>query len=79
MSQEKTDLHNETVGMGRRRFINSAALAGLAVGAVACNDNKSAAQPAAAPAAAPASAAPAAHAGASVHLKPGELDTYYGL
>ncbi|QIL78826.1 nitrous-oxide reductase [Diaphorobacter sp. HDW4A] len=78
MSQEKTDLHNDNSGMGRRRFINTAALAGLAVGAVACNDNKAAAPSAAGPATAPAPV-PAAHAGANVHLKPGELDTYYGL
>lgn len=76
---KKEDLGTETVGMGRRRFINTAALAGLTVGVAACND-KPAASPAASgtPASAP---APAAHAGggANVHLKPGELDTYYGL
>ena len=47
------------------------------MGVAACND-----KPAAAPAAAPAAPAPApaaAHAGANVHLKPGELDSYYGL
>ncbi|WP_367065359.1 TAT-dependent nitrous-oxide reductase [Oryzisolibacter sp. LB2S] len=74
---KKVDLGNETVGMGRRRFINTAALAGLTVGVAACND-----KPAAAPAA-PSAPAPAAdHAGgaaAGIHLKPGELDTYYGL
>ena len=78
MSDKREDLSTETAGMGRRRFINTAAVAGLAVGVAACND-KPAAAPAAAPAA-PAPAAPAAaHAGANVHLKPGELDTYYGL
>ena len=78
MSKKREDLSTETAGIGRRRFINTAALAGLTVGVAACND-KPAAAPAAAPAA-PAPAAPAAsHAGASVHLKPGELDTYYGL
>ena len=64
----------------RRRFLNSAAVAGLAgVGLAACSD-----KPASAPAVA--SSAPGgsalAHAdegGNSVHLKPGELDTYYGL
>ena len=80
MSDKKLQPQNETVGLGRRRFINTAALAGLTVGVAACND-----KPAAAPAAAPAASAPppapaaASHAGASVHLKPGELDTYYGL
>ncbi len=77
MSDKREDLSTETTGMGRRRFINTAAVAGLAVGVAACND-----KPAAAPAAAPAAPAPApaaAHAGANVHLKPGELDSYYGL
>lgn len=60
MSDKKLDTPNETVGLGRRRFINTAALAGLTVGVAACND-KPAAAPAAAPAApAPAPAAPAA-------------------
>ncbi|HAU57196.1 MAG TPA: nitrous-oxide reductase [Comamonadaceae bacterium] len=77
MSDKREDLSTETAGMGRRRFINTAAVAGLAVGVAACND-KPAAAPAAAPAA-PAPAAPAAKGGANVHLKPGELDTYYGL
>ncbi len=77
MSDKREDMSTETAGMGRRRFINTAAVAGLAVGVAACND-----KPAAAPAAAPAAPAPAptaAHAGANVHLKPGELDSYYGL
>ena len=78
MSDKKLDTPNETVGLGRRRFINTAALAGLTVGVAACND-KPAAAPAAAPAAPAPAPAPTAHAGASVHLKPGELDTYYGL
>ncbi len=78
MRDKKMDSQTETVGMGRRRFINTAALAGLTVGVAACND-----KPAAAPASAPAAPAPTAGAshgaGASVHLKPGELDSYYGL
>ncbi|MFT3759706.1 TAT-dependent nitrous-oxide reductase [Thauera sp.] len=66
----------------RRKFLNTAAFAGLAgaglsVGLSACNNETA---PAAAPSAAPAApaAAPAA-AHSSVHLAPGELDTYYGL
>ena len=78
MSDKKLDTPNETVGLGRRRFINTAALAGLTVGVAACND-KPAAAPAAAPAAPAPAPAPTAHAGANVHLKPGELDTYYDL
>lgn len=79
MSDKRESLNPETVGMGRRRFINTAALAGLTVGVAACND-KPAAAPAASGTPAPAPApAPTAHAGANVHLKPGELDTYYGL
>lgn len=74
---DKKDLHPANVGLGRRSFINTAALVGLTAGVAACTEKPSAATPAA-----PASAAPAAsHAagGANVHLKPGELDTYYGL
>ncbi|MCZ8092511.1 MAG: TAT-dependent nitrous-oxide reductase, partial [Acidovorax sp.] len=74
---DKKDLQPANVGLGRRSFINTAALVGLTAGVAACTEKPSAATPAA-----PASAAPAAsHAagGANVHLKPGELDTYYGL
>ena len=63
--------------LGRRGFLNTAAAAGLAgVGMAACSE-----KPNSGAAAAPASAAAAGdHAGgAGVHLKPGELDTYYGL
>ncbi len=64
--------------MPRRRFLNSAAIAGLAgVGLAACSD-----KPASAPAAK--ASAPVGHGNpgegaGTVHLKPGELDTYYGL
>ncbi|MBS0542750.1 MAG: TAT-dependent nitrous-oxide reductase [Proteobacteria bacterium] len=66
----------------RRRFLNTAALAGLAgaglsVGLSACNKQQPAA-PAAAPAA-PAAAPAAATSDMHIHLKPGELDTYYGV
>ncbi|WP_313312483.1 TAT-dependent nitrous-oxide reductase [Pulveribacter sp.] len=81
MSNKTENSTKETAGLGRRRFLNSAALAGLTVGVAACND-KPAAAPAASGAAAPAPApAPVASAagGTNVHLKPGELDTYYGI
>ena len=73
----KREVTTETVGIGRRRFINTAALAGLTAGVAACND-----KPANAPATAasgPVSAPTAAHSSAanSTHIKPGELDTYY--
>ena len=74
---EKKEIQREATGIGRRKFLNTAALAGLTAGVAACND-----KPAAAPASAPAApAAPAAsHASTNTtHLKPGELDTYYGL
>ncbi|MCA0174734.1 MAG: nitrous-oxide reductase [Proteobacteria bacterium] len=60
--------------LGRRRFINSTALAGLTLGVAACSDKGS-------PAAAAAGSAPAAAGDSNlhVHLKPGELDSYYGL
>ena len=75
----KREVTTETVGIGRRRFINTAALAGLTAGVAACND-----KPANAPATAasgPVSAPTAAHSSAAnnTHLKPGELDTYYGI
>ncbi|MBD9393198.1 TAT-dependent nitrous-oxide reductase [Acidovorax sp. ACV01] len=74
---ERKDSSLPTAGLGRRSFINTAALVGLTAGVAACNEKPSAATPAA-----PAPAAPAAgHSGtgANPHLKPGELDTYYGL
>ena len=77
---DKKEILTETTGMGRRSFINTAALVGLTAGVAACNDKPSAG--AAAPAAAaPVAAAPAAagHSGMPVHLKPGELDSYYGI
>ena len=77
---DKKEILTETTGMGRRSFINTAALVGLTAGVAACNDKPSAG--AAAPAAAaPVAAAPAAagHSGMQVHLKPGELDSYYGI
>eukprot|EP01031_Cornospumella_fuschlensis_P019508 gene19508-23907_t len=69
---------SEPQGLARRRFINSAAIAGLTLGAAACAEKKSdgtAAVPAAS------GAAPAAHGGEAnaTHLKPGQLDSYYGL
>ena len=66
--------HGKRVAMIARE---TAALVGLTAGVAACTEKPNAATPAA-----PAGAAPAAsHAttGANVHLKPGELDTYYGL
>ena len=74
----KREVTTETAGMGRRSFINTAALVGLTAGVAACNDKPSG--PAAAPAAATPAAAPAAaHSGMPIHLKPGELDSYYGI
>jgi nitrous-oxide reductase len=68
-----------TEALPRRRFIHGAAAAGLGLGLVACNQKPDAA-PAAATGSAPAQpAAAGAHAANAVHLKPGELDTYYGL
>jgi len=67
-----------TMNQGRRKFLSTAAItglagAGLAAGLSACN--KEAEQAAG-------GAAPAAHGstgGLNTHLAPGELDTYYGL
>jgi nitrous-oxide reductase len=73
------DLSQPEPTPARRRFLGTAAAAGLAgVGLAACSE-----KPATAPAAkASAPAAPLANPGehaSAVHLKPGELDTYYGL
>ncbi len=83
MSTEDTKHDDQTLVPGRRKFLNSAALAGLAgaglsVGLSSCK------QEAAPPAASPAPAAPApaaAHAGdgLNIHPAPGQLDTYYGI
>ncbi|SDM45212.1 nitrous oxide reductase apoprotein [Oryzisolibacter propanilivorax] len=79
MSDKTESSTKETAGLGRRRFLNSAALAGLTVGVAACNDKPAAAPAAGAAAPAPAAPVASAHAASPVHLKPGELDTYYGL
>ena len=81
MSDNNTHATDSTEAPSRRRFLNTAAAASLAgVGLAACQEQKPAAAPAAAPAAGSApAAASAGHAGANVHMKPGELDAYYGL
>ena len=66
----------------RRKFLNTAAFAGLAgaglsVGLSACNKESAPAAGAPAAAGTPVAAAKAAY--NDPHLKPGELDTYYGL
>lgn len=75
---DKKDLPLAPAGLGRRSFINTAALVGLTAGVAACTEKPSSAAAPAAPAPA-ASASPHTAAGANPHLKPGELDTYYGL
>ncbi len=64
-----------TAGLARRKFLNTAALAGLTFGAAACAEKKSESPSTPAAPAAPA----ASHGGPNIHLKPGELDSYYGL
>lgn len=76
MTKQNASHAAAAAGLGRRRFINTAALAGLA-GIAACTDK---ATGTATPLAGSAPAGGAGHGAASaVHLKPGELDTYYGL
>lgn len=74
---KQNENNNAAGGFGRRQFLGTAAMASLA-GIAACSDKSAAG----ANASADGKAAPAApHGGsaANVHLKPGELDTYYGL
>ena len=76
MSQDKTKEVEAVPAQGRRKFLNTAAVAGLGT-LVACNekpDTKGSAS-----AVAPASSASTHGANNATHLKPGELDTYYGL
>ena len=75
MKQDPTSQPSLEVGLGRRRFLNTAAVVGLA-GVAACTDKTGAPAATAASAASQANGHSAANA---VHLKPGELDTYYGL
>jgi nitrous-oxide reductase len=75
MSDKKEIIAEAPVNISRRNFIGTTAVAGLAVGVAACNDNSGTA---------PVTASGDSHAAASsagsvMHLKPGELDTYYGL
>ncbi len=75
MTKDKTQRNDVPSAPGRRRFINTTALAGLA-SVVACTDKSASSVPAAAAA----GAAPAGeHVIAGLHPKPGELDTYYGI
>ncbi|WP_374564776.1 TAT-dependent nitrous-oxide reductase [Ideonella sp.] len=76
MKEGTKNTSDSDTGMGRRRFLNSAAAAGLAgVGMAACSEKPATAV---APAAS-GSASGHAEGSSKVHLKPGELDTYYGL
>ena len=85
MSNEDIKHDDQNLVPGRRKFLNTAALAGLAgaglsVGLSSCKQE--AAPPAAAPAGAPAAPAAAAHGAAgdlNLHPAPGQLDTYYGV
>ena len=85
MSNEDIKHDDQNLVPGRRKFLNTAALAGLAgaglsVGLSSCKQE--AAAPAAAPAGAPAAPAAAAHGAAgdlNLHPAPGQLDTYYGV
>jgi hypothetical protein len=84
MSTDDIKHDDQTPDPSRRKFLNTAALAGLAgagmsVGLSSCN-KEAAPAAGAAPAAAPRAHA-AAHAASDLklHMAPGELDTYYGV
>ena len=77
MSQDKTAKPDVAPALGRRKFLNTAAIASIGT-LVACTEKPTSAGPAsAAPASTP--AATDHSASNATHLKPGELDTYYGL
>jgi len=75
MSKQDVKNRNAVGGFGRRQFLGTAAVAGLA-GIAACSDKGVGSAGAESK---PAGAAASHGAATSVHLKPGELDTYYGL
>lgn len=80
MKQDDIKAIDSQPDMNRRKFLNTAALvglsgAGLSIGMAACKKEEGAATGGSAGSAAPAAAAHAS----SIHLKPGELDAYYGL
>jgi nitrous-oxide reductase len=78
----KKSLSASEPGMARRRFLNTAAAAGLAgVGMAACSEKPSSAPAttAQAPSSAPHAQPNPGEGAGNIHLKPGELDTYYGL
>ena len=82
MSTEDIKHDDQQTVPGRRKFLNTAALAGLAgaglsVGLSSCKQE--AAAPAAPAGAAPAAAPAAAVHGDAVHPAPGQLDEYYGI
>lgn len=77
MTQDDIKSLDAQPDLGRRKFLNTAALvglsgAGLSVGLSACKKEEAAAP------GTPSAPAAAGHV-SSAHLKPGELDTYYGL
>ncbi|MCX7218835.1 MAG: TAT-dependent nitrous-oxide reductase [Burkholderiales bacterium] len=79
MSQDKTAKPEVAPALGRRKFLNTAAIASIGT-LVACTEKPSSAGAStAAPASAPAAAGDHSAAANATHLKPGELDTYYGL
>ncbi|MGE5452168.1 MAG: TAT-dependent nitrous-oxide reductase [Acidobacteriota bacterium] len=78
MSDSDQKPNDNTTGLQRRKFLGSAAVAGLAtVGMAACTDKQGGA--ATGGASAPSGAAGHEGGNNATHLKPGELDTYYGL
>ncbi|MDR2853628.1 MAG: nitrous-oxide reductase [Burkholderiaceae bacterium] len=76
MRKEKKECGVSPEGLGRRQFVNAAALAGLA-GLAGCTEDKKNA--AAAPAAPPSAPQAGASKESQLSPKPGQLDEYYGL
>ena len=79
MSHRDQKPQDNPTALPRRKFLGSAAVAGLAtVGMAACSDKQGGTAPVGGASAA-AGKSEHASSGAATHLKPGELDTYYGL
>lgn len=71
--RQDATIQKSTEGIGRRKFVHTAALAGLTAGVAGCNEKPQADSSGAGTPPSVASNTP------HIHMKPGELDTHYGI